>query len=252
MATVHHLNCGWLQTEAHPRVPCHCLLIEDRRGLALVDAGIGLHDCRNPEERIGRELIDFAGFQFGEEDAAVRQIERLGFRPADVSHIVLTHGDPDHAGGLTDFPAAQVHVAVEELTAIQGGDRRYRPPQFTPAPRWVTAGPSARRWFGLEARPLPMGFEGEILLVPLFGHTLGHSGVAIRQCGDRWLLHVGDAYYLRAELTIPDHPVSELAARNAADDAQRLKSLDAVRRLGREHADRVVMVNYHDLTEFPS
>jgi glyoxylase-like metal-dependent hydrolase (beta-lactamase superfamily II) len=251
MTVIHHINCGWLHLPPAPKVPCHCLLLEDRGTLALVDAGIGLADGRQPLERVGQHLIDLAGFQFAEADTAVRQIERLGLRPADVAHIVLTHGDPDHAGGLADFPHASVHVATEELDAIRhSGHLRYRPPQFAHGPRWVEAAPSPRTWFGLEARPLPLGFASEVLLVPLFGHTLGNSGVAVQQ-GDRWVLHVGDAYYLRVELDTDDHPVSELAARQGVDDVRRRATLAELRRLAQDHRDEVQLVGYHDITEFP-
>jgi glyoxylase-like metal-dependent hydrolase (beta-lactamase superfamily II) len=251
MTAIHHINCGWLQAPPNPRVPCHCLLLRDGDTLALVDAGIGLADVRQPLERIGRQLIGLAGFQFAEPDTAVRQIERLGFRPADVAHIVLTHGDPDHAGGLADFPGARVHIAAEERAAIEAGDWRYRPAQFGHGPRWEEYARSERRWFGLEARPVPLGFESEVLLVPLFGHTLGQCGVAIRQ-GDRWALHVGDAYYLRVELATDEHPVSRMTAQRSADDRLRRASLEHLRRLAREHGPEVEMFGYHDLTEFPA
>lgn len=251
MLKVHHINCGWLQPPGYPRVPCHCLLIESADRLALVDSGIGLLDCRDPDERIGPELIELAGFRFGEDDTAIRQVERLGFRPSDVAEIVLTHGDPDHAGGLADFPNARVHVAAEEHAAIVAGAVRYRAPQFAHEPRWVVAPPSDQRWFGLEARPLPIGQAGDAWLVPLFGHTLGNSGVAIRRGDDRWLLHVGDAYYLRVELTTDDHPVSALAAQRAVDDVQRRASIEALRRLKRDHDDIIEMFGYHDISEFP-
>jgi glyoxylase-like metal-dependent hydrolase (beta-lactamase superfamily II) len=39
----------------------------------------------------------------------------LGYQPQDVRHIVLTHLDLDHVGGLRDFPHAEVHVYAEEL-----------------------------------------------------------------------------------------------------------------------------------------
>jgi len=250
LTAIHHINCGWLQAYPNRRVPCHCLLLEDRGTLALVDAGIGLLDGQRPLERIGRQLIEMAGFQFAESDTAVRQVERLGFRPADVSHIIVTHGDPDHAGGLADFPTAQLHIAAEEKSAIDAGDWRYRSAQFDHRPQWHEYAHSEREWFGLEARPLPLGFESEVLLIPLFGHTRGHCGVAIQQ-GDRWALHVGDAYYLRVELTTDDHPVSAMAAQRAADDAQRRASLEQLRRLSRDHSDEVQMVGYHDITEFP-
>jgi glyoxylase-like metal-dependent hydrolase (beta-lactamase superfamily II) len=88
------------------------------------------------------------------------------------------------------------------------------------------------------------------LLVPLFGHTLGHCGVAIHQ-GDRWVLHVGDAYYLRIELATDDHPVSQLTRQRADDDGPRRASLEHLRRLARDHGDEIDLFGYHDPTEFP-
>ncbi len=251
MATkIHHLNCGVLHTPPNPRASCHCLLIEDANGLALVDTGIGLQDVADPLERIGQPTIDAAGFQFDETNTAVRQIERLGFQAHEVKHVLLTHGDPDHAGGLADFPAAAVHASEEELAGVRGGHWRYSPPQFAHGPRWKAHPASTARWFGLEARSVALGFESEVLLIPLFGHTPGHCGVAVGQ-DVRWMLHVGDAYYLRVELTTDDHPVSALAAQRADNDALRRQSLDHLRRLARDHPE-VEMLGYHDFTEFPA
>lgn len=95
-----------------------------------------------------------------------------------------------------------------------------------------------------------LGFPSEVLLVPLFGHTLGHCGVAVQQ-GSRWVLHVGDAYYLRAELATDEHPVSGLAATRADDDELRRAALEELRRLARNHAGEIDLVCYHDASELP-
>lgn len=249
MTTVRLINCGRLHLPPSPRVPCQCLLLEESGRLALVDTGIGLQDCKHPLDRIGQQFIDMAGFQFGQEDTAIKQIETLGFRAENVEHIILTHGDPDHAGGLADFPKAKVHVTAEELSAIQmSGHWRYRQTQFSHRPVWNIAASSHRSWFGMEARPLSLGFDSEVLLIPLFGHTIGHAGVAVQQ-GDRWILHVGDAIYLHAELESDEHPVSELAAQRASDDSLRRVSIERLRVLICDHRDKVQIVTYHELTE---
>jgi glyoxylase-like metal-dependent hydrolase (beta-lactamase superfamily II) len=250
MTRIHHLNCGTLHAPPNPAAACHCLLLEDPSGLALVDTGIGLADVRNPLERIGQPLIDAAGFQFHEGQTALRQIEARGFRPTDVKHIVLTHCDPDHTGGLADFPHAKVHVSEEEHASVERGHWRYLPHHFAHGTDWNTCLASSETWFGLEVRRVNLGFAAEVLLVPLFGHTLGHCGVAVRHV-ERWLLHVGDAYYLRVELERDDHPVSALAAQRADDNAKRLRSLGELRRLARDHADAITMFGYHDFGEFP-
>ena len=251
MTTIHHINCGTLVVPGYPTVVCHCLLLQHGDQLALVDTGIGLRDVRDPVARLGQSLIDMAGFQFHESDTAVRRTKALGLDPRAVRHIVLTHGDPDHAGGLADFPNAQVHISEEEHARIVEGHWRYVSTQFTHGPLWKICGRLPELWFGLEARPVELQFDSEVVLVPLFGHTLGHCGVAVRQ-EHRWLLHAGDAYYLRAELTRDDHPVSLLAAQRADDDALRRTSLEHLRRLLRDHSEEVEIIGYHDLTELPA
>lgn len=245
---VHHWNCGLLHAPPSPRASCHCLLLEDRGRLTLIDTGIGLQDIARPQERIGQPAIEAAGFQFQDALTAARQVEELGFRASDVTDIVLTHADPDHAGGLADFPQATVHVSAEEFAQL-GTNPRYSPAQFAHSPRWATYPKSDTRWFELEGRPLSLDIE--VLLVPLFGHTRGHCGVAVRQ-GSDWILHVGDAYYLRVELTTDDHPVSTLATLRADDNELRHQSLSQLRRLHADHGREVRMFGYHDFSEFPA
>jgi glyoxylase-like metal-dependent hydrolase (beta-lactamase superfamily II) len=221
---VHHLNCvtmcppGGQLMDGRPRpkgVPaalvCHCLLLETDQGLVLVDTGFGLEDVRNPRPRLSPFFLKLNRPQLNEEMTAVRQLERLGFKAGDVRHIVLTHLDFDHAGGLDDFPAARVHLMAAEAEAAMAqatwlDKRRFRPRQWSTQPHWVTY-PMPRggeRWFGFECVRELEGLPPDILLVPLVGHTLGHAGVAIQQ-SNGWLLHAGDAYFYHEEMN-PDRP----------------------------------------------
>ena len=54
-----------------------------------------------------------------ESQTAIRQVEALGFSATDVRHLVPTHLDIDHAGGLPDFPEAELHVWRPEMEAVQ-------------------------------------------------------------------------------------------------------------------------------------
>src|SRR3954462_15545820 len=117
------------------RLACHCLLVEAANELVLVDTGLGLRDCASPRKRLSRFFLALLAPEFREEMTAIRQIQRLGFDPRDVRHIVLTHLDFDHAGGIDDFPHAKVHMMeTERASAIAQKtilDRmRYRPQQW--------------------------------------------------------------------------------------------------------------------------
>src|SRR6185369_2243687 len=163
------------------RLACHCLLIETGSQLVLVDTGFGLGDVSRPRTRLAWLFRRLLRPELRPEMTAIRQIQRLGFRPRDVRHIVLTHLDFDHAGGLDDFPDATVHMLAQERDAALARptalDRmRYRPQQWASTqPRWRTyrAG-EGEPWFGLDCVRQLQGLPPEILLVPLIGHTLGH------------------------------------------------------------------------------
>jgi glyoxylase-like metal-dependent hydrolase (beta-lactamase superfamily II) len=240
---------------------CHTLLLETNQGLVLVDTGFGLEDVRNPRPRLSPFFLDYlCRPQLNEEMTAIRQIERLGFKAEDVRHIVLTHLDFDHAGGLDDFPTARVHVmaaeadaAVSQLTWLDR--RRFRPRQWSTQPHWVTY-PMPRggdRWFGFECVRDLEGLPPDILLVPLVGHTLGHTGVAIQQ-SDGWLLHAGDAYFYHEEMN-PQRPrctpglwaYQELMQK---DGRLRRLNQERLRELVRRHDRDVRVFCAHDAVEF--
>lgn len=248
---IRHTNFGWLHSPPLPPACCHCLIVRTESGVALVDTGIGLHDIADPETRIGRENIDAAGFLFLPAVTAVRQLEVLGIAPGDVTDIVLTHCDHDHVGGLSDFPDARVHLAAEEKRNLDSGNPRFSAAQFDHGPNWVVHESDDSEVLGLPSRRVTSALDCDIRLVPLFGHTHGHCGVAIR-AADGWLLHVGDAYYLRGELEDENHPIGELATLRAENNELRLESLNRLRQLAARDDVRLTMCGYHDVTELPA
>ncbi len=154
-----------------------------------------------------------------------------GVEPGDVDTILLTHAHVDHVGGLTlhgkpIFPRAEVTISEAEA-------------QF-----WrddavmASAGADAKPFFeaartALDAyRPnLKLVGAGEVLpgitLVPLPGHTPGHSGFHIQSGADQLLIwaditHMADIQIRRPEVTI-GFDVDPDGAR-----ATRLKVLDQV------------------------
>ncbi|MFC4009602.1 MBL fold metallo-hydrolase [Nonomuraea purpurea] len=264
---VHHLNCGSLRTitpiegsSSPERAVCHCLLIEtDTDELVLVETGFGLTDIERPRESLEADFLAFAEPVLDPEETAIRQVARLGFAPANVRHIVLTHLHRDHTGGLPDFPHATVHVHEAEYRAVTDPDAehhrdsldRFMEAHRAHGPRWA---PSQGRvpWFGMEAARLE-GLPDDILLIPLPGHTPGHSGVAVR-LGDRWLLHAGDAYFYHGEITADpptSHPEFDFVQESVQVDRDvRLDSLRRLRALHREHGDEVEIFSSHDPWEF--
>lgn len=193
---VHHLNCGTMKMPGASLV-AHVLLVETQNGLVLVDTGFGIQDCENPS-RIG-PFRHFLRPVLSRQETAVHQIEELGFDRSDVRHIVITHFDFDHIGGIADFPSAQIHVtAAEALGAVHAPSAReklrYRSGQWAHGPSLVEHGPAGESWRGFAAAKPLDAIDPGVVLVPMPGHTRGHAAVAV-DAGHRWILHCGDAFY---------------------------------------------------------
>jgi glyoxylase-like metal-dependent hydrolase (beta-lactamase superfamily II) len=184
-------------------------------------------------------------------------VERLGFRASDVRHIVVTHLDLDHAGGLADFPAAQVHVMAAELEAARAPAtrlfrERYGAVASGDLARWNSYEADGEPWHGFASVRALKGLPPEILLVPLAGHSPGHAGVAMRTA-DGWLLHAGDAYFHPREMD-PAHPrcTPVLAAFQSimqVDRGARLHNQARLRELARTNPEVKIFCS-HDPDDF--
>ncbi len=227
---------------ATAKIVAHCLLIESGNELVLVDTGLGTGDAQDPG-RLGQPFRAALRPRPCMEETAVRQVEALDLDPRDVRHIIVTHLDLDHAGGLGDFPDATVHVHAPELAAAMSPPLterlRYVPAQWAHGPRWAEHTVDGESWLGFESVRLLDELEAEIALVPLAGHSIGHAGVAVA-AGDGWLLHCGDAYFHHQEMATLPHcpPGLRLFQSVVGHDARaRAANQARLRELVREHGE---------------
>ncbi|NNP72981.1 MBL fold metallo-hydrolase [Acinetobacter defluvii] len=266
---IHHLHCGSMCPMCAPlfgqkglkaNLVCHCLLIETDRGLVLVDTGLGLQDYLRPQQRLGKFMTKMSAIVSDPYLSAFHQIQKLGFKPSDVQHILVSHLDFDHAGGIGDFPNATVHILSNEFNAAQTfsskNKLRYRPQQFKNHTYWhFLEHEAGEPWFNFHRVQGFKIFKDEILMIPLLGHTAGHCGIAIRQ-KDQWLLFCGDAYYSHLELD-PKYKSLGLNLTErlfAFNNQQRLHSLKAIQTLAQNqpHIDIICAHDPFELQRYSS
>jgi glyoxylase-like metal-dependent hydrolase (beta-lactamase superfamily II) len=258
---VHHLNCATLQGGSlrGSHLVCHVALLEtSTAGLVLIDTGLGSAEYADLSSRLGFGFARvYSRPKLDPSLAAIEQIRQRGFSPADVRHIVLTHLDLDHVGGLSDFPDASVHVHETELQAAHAraglrGRLRYRPQMWAHGPEWRTYRHAGEPWLGFEAVRGLADLDDDILMVPLFGHSSGHVGVAV-DTADGWLLAAGDAYFDQDEIKLPERVCDPKTAlfqiMVAAEDKSSRHNQDRLRALHAEHPD-VEIFCAHDPTEY--
>ncbi len=145
-------------------------------------------------------LVD-AGFP-GKEEAVLGAIAALGRQPADLRHLVFTHGHPDHIGSAAAIiraTGARTYMHASDAPLAESGGP-FRP--MTPAPGLIRR-VMLRAMFDRNQRMAPFRIDQPIAdneTLPLAGglrviHAPGHCAgqVALLWQGTR-LLIAGDAF----------------------------------------------------------
>ena len=104
-------------------------------------------------------------------DYVVKQLATLGLTPQDISTVICTHFDPDHAGNLADFPQATIVVQRRLYqAAITGEVARFSRTQ--------------EEWSAPGLRFLLVDGDTTLLpgitLIESSGHAPGHQSVLVQ------------------------------------------------------------------------
>lgn len=151
-------------------------LIDTGDEVILVDTGL---PAGTPEEAPDENSPAYTGKDIC---SYMEALAALGYRPEQVTKILLTHKHSDHSGELRSFPNAQIFVNAEELSAaeLQGI------PNLVP----VTFTDGAYYNF-----PASQTIREGIHFIKAKGHTNGNSIVIVEKDGLFYMIH-GDITYV--------------------------------------------------------
>ena len=150
-------------------------LIDTGSEVILVDTGI---PAGTPEENPDENSLAFTGKDIC---SYMEAFAALGYRPEQVTKILLTHKHADHSGELRSFPNAKVYVNADEM----GADELQGLTNLVP----VTFTDGAYHNFP-ESQKICDG----IYFIKAKGHTHGNSIIVVESDGLFYMLH-GDITY---------------------------------------------------------
>jgi len=184
------------------------------------------------------------------------ELSRRALSPDDVKVILLTHGHPDHTGGIAKFPKAQVMALAEEVDVVEGRSTgggpimRFR----SPKPTGIRLSRTLHDGEVVQLGP----FQVRVFAVP--GHTPGSAAYALGEnlfLGDsanqdkqgrlkaaHWIFSASAAQNRKSLL--------ELAHRLAGDSSIKTLVFSHSAPLGRGTAALVEFAAGHSATPSPS
>ena len=184
-------------------------LIDTGDDVILVDTGL---PAGTPEEVPDENSAIYTGKDIC---SYMEAFAALGYKPEQVTKILLTHKHGDHSGELKSFPNAKIYVNEEELSAdeLQGIDN-FVPVSFTDGAYYNF--------------PESQKIQDGIYLVKAKGHTNGNSLVIAE--------NDGLFYMFEADITYVDEALYENKLSVVFDDLPAAReTLDRVREFVRNH-----------------
>ena len=184
-------------------------VIDTGKEVILVDTGL---PAGTPEETPGEQSFAFTGVDIR---SYMDALAALGYKPEQVTKILLTHRHSDHSGEIKSFPNAKVYVNAEETDAAElQGIPNLVPVRFTDGPYYNF--PESQRIC-----------EG-VHFIKAKGHTKGNSLVIAE--------NEGLFYMFQADITYVDEALYENKLSVVFDDLPAAReTLDRVREFVRNH-----------------
>jgi len=174
-----------------------CLLLDDGENRVLIDTGLGTK---------GSDKFKTMFHIVQPENPLKNALNKIGFSPKDVTHVIFSHLHFDHAGGATELNQDGVPVPVFPNAEY-----------FITESQWKQAiQPNSRDMASfMQADFLPLQEAGLLQLIPenttiingistycVHGHTCGQQLIKLED-GDEALIFCSDLIPLKSHLQIP-------------------------------------------------
>ena len=181
------------------RMPVPCFLVAHPKGTLMWDVGV------IPDAIV--EKAGSAGARYDVNPTAAALVKRtltsqlaeIGYAPADITYVSISHAHKDHSANLNLFAASTWLVTPAERDFMwKPGNERVEPSFYKALERskWVAITKDEHDVFG----------DGTVVIKAAPGHTPGHQVLVLRLASTGRVMLGGDLYHYPPERTLRRAP----------------------------------------------
>jgi len=199
-----------------PRMPVPCFLVVHPKGTLMWDVGV------IPDETVEKQAsAGGARYDVNSASAALvkrtlkSQMEEIGYAPADITYVAISHAHKDHSANLNQFAASTWLVTPAEREFMwKPGNERVEPSFYNKLEK--------SKSISIEKDEYDVFGDGTVVIKAAPGHTPGHQVLVLRLASTGRVMLGGDLYHYPPERTLrrppPDNEfnVQQSAASRAA------------------------------------
>ena len=174
------------------RMPVPCFLVAHPKGTLMWDVGV------IPDDDVEKAAASGARYDVNSTAAAVvtrtlrSQLSAIGYRPADITYVAISHAHKDHTANLNQFATATW------LTPPAEREFMWRPKNERVEPRFFSALEKSK-WIPLDKDEYDVFGDGKAIIKAAPGHTPGHQVLVLNLASLGKLMIAGDLYHYPAE-----------------------------------------------------
>ncbi len=197
-----------------------CFLIAHPKGNLIWDTGAVPDDSWTPNGKMITQRVTLPDGQKREADVdkSLRaQLAEIGYAPADINFLALSHYHYDHTGNANEFAGATWLVPQLERDAMFGGkySGSLQPSTFSALQNSKT--------IIIKNDEYDVFGDGSVIIKSAPGHTQGHQVLYVKLAKTGGVVLSGDLYHYPAEMKLDRVPTFEFsqdqtrASRKAVD-----------------------------------
>jgi glyoxylase-like metal-dependent hydrolase (beta-lactamase superfamily II) len=181
------------------RMPVPCFLVAHPRGTLMWDVGV------IPDEVVEKAAKGGARYDVNPTAGAVvgrtlkSQLAAIGYDPADITYVAISHAHKDHSANLNEFAASTWLVRPAERQFMwQPGNERVEPTFY----KQLEHGKS----IAIDKDEYDVFGDGKVVMKAAPGHTPGHQVLILQLASAGRVMIAGDLYHYPTERTFHRPP----------------------------------------------